>query len=201
MYLRMISIGRPRWGVFFGLITPRCPVFFRTTGKKFDVWAWTASLYEFVLFVWFSGMFSFHGSDYVDLTSARRKRSAILAANTKQNKFSSISEVKTYTSSVRPSVLADFVPYKIRFVLETPFLQNFNTFKKERIRNPQIKVRGFITNFFNRKSACFRKCHCAVSVKPLVFWRDFPCSVLELPRWVSQYGFEAFCPCFFQEVF
>lgn len=201
MGLGMIGIGRPSGGVYFGLIAPRCPVFHWATGKKFNVRAGAASLYDFVLFVWFSGMFSFHSSDYVDLTSAGIKSSDVFTANAKQNKLSCVAEIKTYSSSVRPSILADFVPDQIGFVLEAPSLQNLNSFKQKRIGNPQIQVSGISANTLDGKGANVGKGHGAVSVKSFVFWSNFAGFILELPWRVCQYGLKALYSSFFKEVF
>jgi len=76
-------------------------------------------------------MFPFHGSDYVDLTSTWRKRSAIPAANTKQNKFSCIAEVKTYTSTVWSPIFCGFYATQGSICIGNPIFAKLQCLQEE----------------------------------------------------------------------
>ena len=73
--------------------------------------------------------------------SSSRRGSAKTSTSAKENKFGHISEVKTDTTSVRTSVLADFVPNDIGFVRESPPLHYLKAFEDHCVRNPKVEMR------------------------------------------------------------
>ncbi len=73
-------------------------------------------------------MFSFATLDHINLATSGIKRSRILPSNPKKQKLSHISEVKSDTSTIGPTILTDFVPDDVRNVTEAPLIHYAEAF-------------------------------------------------------------------------
>ena len=75
------------------------------------------------------------------LPPPRRERPGVLAANTEQNKFSDVAEVKAHTASVRAAVFSYLVPDDVGLVCEAPSLHDSETIRQHCVRTPKIEMR------------------------------------------------------------
>src|SRR6202011_1530662 len=109
--LRMIRVGLPRGGVTaIGLIAPCRPTLARAASEQFDERPRRTCFDNVVLFIGFARMLAFARGQQIHLSPSRRERAGILAANTEQNQFGDIAEVKTDAAAIRAAVLPHLVP-------------------------------------------------------------------------------------------
>ncbi len=180
----MVGIGTPCWFIIRrSLISPHIPAFPHTPGKQFNARRQTARLNDLDHFIRFPAVFSFHGTDQVNLRSSRSKRSigGTFFLNSKQNQFCYISKIKTYASAIRASIFSHFFPDQITFIFKPPCAHHFQSFWQKCIGDPQIQMGFFPCDFGNRQRFDFFQCHCFIAHQPPVFRRNFSCTVLKLP--------------------
>ena len=138
----MMCIGVPSDVVVVRLISPCRPPWARAPRKQFQVWSRTARLDDLIQFIWFAAVFALPSGEIVHLSATRRQCAGILAPDPKEDKFSYIPEVKANPSTVRSSILPDFMPDHVGFVLEPPRAKDLDAFWKKCIGDPKVKVRG-----------------------------------------------------------
>src|SRR4051812_22148711 len=102
------------------------------------------------------------------LPSAGHKSSRVLAADSEQNKFGDVAEIKPDATSIGAAILAHFVPNDIGFVGEAPGLHDRETVRKHGVGTPQIEVRRWRRHLGNRQLADLGEFHGAVARKALV---------------------------------
>lgn len=195
----MIRVSTPSWFIIVCcLIAPHIPARTVSSCKQLQIWATGAFFNKLNKFVRLSGMLAFYRPDQIHLRSARIERTIFLPFYSKKQYFCNISEIKTYASSIRHSVFSDFFPNNICLIFKSPGLHYFQTFRQQSIRNPEIKMTFFFCRILNGQLFDFFQCHCCVTRKPLMLWRNLPCPVLKLPRWICINGFIFFfankCP-------
>ena len=196
----MVGIGRPSRGILLRLVTPRCPTFTRAASEELNERARTACLNDFVLLVRFARVFALHRLNDIDLTSSGRKCPCILSAYPEENNFRGVAEIEANATSIGAAVFSDFMPDDVAFVLKSPRCHHAQPFGKERIRNPKVQVGRFDTDTSNRKVTNCVEGHCVITVEALMFWRNLPRLILELPRWVGQDGMKSLRPNFSKEI-
>ena len=91
--------------------------------EQFKKWPEAARFDDRIDFIRFAGVLSFAGGQKIHLASPRSTGSE-LSADAKQDQFGDISEVESNSPPVWTTVLADFVPDNISFVVESPRLHD-----------------------------------------------------------------------------
>src|SRR5262245_35379345 len=125
-----------------GLMAPRRPSFARAARKQLEEWPGTARLDELVLLIGLALMLPLARRQQIHLPPPRRQRARVLAAHAEQNQLRYVAEIEADTAAVRAAVLAHLVPDDVGLVAETPGLHHREALGQERVRAPQIKVRG-----------------------------------------------------------
>src|ERR1700719_4098772 len=84
-------------------------------------------------------MLTFSRREHIHLSSPRLERSHT-ATHTKQDQLGHVSEIKANTTTVWPSIFADFEPNDVRLVGKAPCLHDAQTLHQQSVWNPQIQM-------------------------------------------------------------
>ncbi len=108
------------------------------------------------------------------------------AANAEQQDFGDVAEVKADPASVRPAVLADFVPDDVGLVGKSPRRHHGEALRKQGVRDPQIEMGRLAANLGHGKGHDVCEAEGAIAAEPAVFRCDLPRLVLEAPGRISK---------------
>ena len=86
--------------------------------------------------------------NYVGLPTSGRECPQF-SLDPEKNHLGDIAEVKTDTTTVRPTVLSDLVPDEICLIGEAPFLQQMKAFRQKGVGTPKINVAGRLRQIAN----------------------------------------------------
>lgn len=106
----------------------------------------------------------------------------MIAPDAKKQDLRDIAKIKADAPSIGAAILPDFFPDQIRLICKAPRTKNFDPFRQQGIRNPQIQMTFFCSSFHNGKRFDILKLHRRISVQAFMFRRNFSRPILELPR-------------------
>jgi hypothetical protein len=95
--------------------------------EEFKIWPRRAGFDDVVKLIRFPGMFSFASGEDVCLATPRVERPHV-STDAKKYQFSHVPKVEAHAPAIRTTVLSDLVPYKIRFVSESPPFHDLKSF-------------------------------------------------------------------------
>lgn len=125
---RMVLIGGPVRYIRVGLVPPRDPSRARAAREHFQKGAWAARLHDVVELIGLARMFTLLRLEDIHLPAAWRQGSGVLATRAEQDQFRGVAKLKAHAPPVGASILADFVPDEVGFVLKPPSLHHCEPF-------------------------------------------------------------------------
>ena len=186
--LRMMGAGGPIGNVVGGLAAPGSPTRPRAAGEHLQKGAGRTRLDQVVGLVRLARMLPRAAPDDVDLATAWSQRAGAAPAHTEEDEFGRFAEIETDATSVRPPVLADFVPQEVALLGGAPGCKNPQVLGQERVRYPQIEMGRLGNDCGHRQRQNIVKRHRCVSAETLVLRRHFGGTVLKLPRRIREHG-------------
>ena len=131
----LIQVG----GKLAQLVAPLDPAGSALTGEQFQVRTRAATLHEVIERLRLARVLPFLVGEQVDLPPPRLEGTQ-MAAYSEQEQFRDVAEVETNSPAIRPAVLADFKPNKIRFIDEAPGLHDPQTLRQQSVGRPQVEM-------------------------------------------------------------
>ena len=95
-----------------------------------------------ILLVGLAAVFALARRREVHLPASRRERAGILAAHAEQHDLGDVAEVEADAAPVGAAVLAHLVPDEVGFVRKPQASITSRPSRQQRVRHPEIKVRG-----------------------------------------------------------
>ena len=126
--------------------------------------------------------------EIIHLRTPRRKRARVFAPHAEQQHLGDIAEIEADAAPIGPTVLPDLMPDDVGLVSEAPGFHHREPFGQQRIRRPEVKMARLSRGFAHRQRLDFVERQRRVAIEALMFGRDFPRLVLELPRRVGKDG-------------